>query len=300
MYQAKQKGKNTFEFYTKSLTQICVERMNMEVRLRHAIEQRELTLYYQPKLETGSGRLVGAEALLRWDSPELGSVDPVKFIDLAEETGLIIPIGEWVLREACRQMQEWKLLGLPPISVAVNVSARQFQHGDISQLVDSLLRETGLSPHCLELELTESAIMKDEAKEIAQRLSRRGVRLSVDDFGTGYSFSQLRVFRKGSSGVHLDALKIDQSFVQDLPHDEDASAITQAIIAMAHGLGTRVVAEGVETQQQFSFLQEHGCDEVQGFLFSRPLPASEFVRLFANGSADLPPRFPVVHAQQTA
>jgi EAL domain-containing protein (putative c-di-GMP-specific phosphodiesterase class I) len=235
-----------------------------------------LKLCYQPKIETQSGRLAGAEALLRWNSSTLGSVSPAKFIPLAEETGLIIPIGEWVLREACCQMQAWEAVGLPPVTVAVNVSARQFQHSNFSKLVSDLLDETGLRPQCLELELTQSTFMADveKAKLIFQKLSELGVRLSIDNFGTGYS--GLWALR----WLPLDALKIDRSFVKDLPADENDSAIALAIIAMAHSLGLRVVAKGVETEAQFAFLKEHGCDEVQGCLFSPPVPAPKFVQFF--------------------
>jgi EAL domain-containing protein (putative c-di-GMP-specific phosphodiesterase class I) len=274
MYQAKQKGRNTFEFYTKSLTRICVERMKIEAKLRRAIELEELKLCFQPKLETQSGRLVGAEALLRWNATGLGAVPPERFIPLAEETGLIVPIGEWVLREACRQLQAWEAVGLPVVPVAVNVSARQFQRSDLSKSISTLLEETGLSPQSLELELTESAIMADvpRAKGMLQKLSELGVRLSIDDFGTGFSsLSLLRCFR-------VDALKIDRTFVEDLPQDEDDSAITVGIIAMAHSLGLRVVAEGVETESQFAFLKEHGCDEVQGSLFGLPVTGLEFAQ----------------------
>jgi len=274
MYRAKQKGKNTFEFYTKSLTRACIERMKIEAKLRRAVEQGEMRLCFQPKLEAQSGRLAGVEALLRWNAAGLGSVRPERFIPLAEETGLIIPIGEWVLREACRQIQAWETVGLPPVPVAVNVSARQFQRSDLCKSISNLLEETGLRPQSLELELTESAIMADvpRAKAMFQKLSELGVRLSIDDFGTGFSsLSLLRWFR-------VDELKIDRSFVQDLPQDEDGSAITLGIIAMAHSLGTRVVAEGVETESQFAFLREHGCDEVQGSLFGLPVSGSEFAR----------------------
>jgi diguanylate cyclase (GGDEF)-like protein/PAS domain S-box-containing protein len=274
MYQAKQKGKNTFEFYTKSLTRMCIERMKIEARLRRAIEQGELKLCFQSKLEAQSSRLAGVEALLRWNTAGLGSVPPERFIPLAEETGLIIPIGEWVLREACRQIQAWETVGLPMVPVAVNVSARQFQRSDLSKFISSLLEETGLSPQSLELELTESAIVEDvpRAKVVLQKLSELGVRLSIDDFGTGFSsLSLLRWFR-------VDALKIDRSFVQDLPQDADDSAIILGIIAMAHSLGIRVVAEGVETESQFDFLKEHGCDEVQGTLFGLPVTGSEFAQ----------------------
>jgi diguanylate cyclase (GGDEF)-like protein len=276
MHHAKQKGKNTFEFYTESLTQIAIERMNMEAKLHRAIEQGELKLCFQPKIEIQSGRLAGAEALLRWNSSTLGSVAPAKFIPLAEETGLIFSIGDWVLREACCQMQAWEAVGLPPVKVAVNVSARQFQHSNLSQSVSDLLDETGLRPQCLELEITESTIMADveKAKLILRKLSELGIRISIDDFGTGYSsLSQLR-------WLPLDALKIDQSFVKDLPADGKASAIALTIIALAHNLGLRVVAEGVETDVQFDFLKEHGCDEVQGYLFSPAVAAPKLVQFF--------------------
>ena len=283
MHHAKQKGKNTFQFYTESLTRIAIERMNMEAELHRAIEQGELELYFQPKIEIQSGRLAGAEALLRWNTSPLGSVPPARFIPLAEETGLIIPIGEWVLKKACCQMQVWEKVGLPPVTMAVNVSARQFQHSDLSKSISSLLTETGLRPQCLELELTESAIMADveKAKLTLQKLSALGVRLSIDDFGTGCSsLSQLR-------WLPLEALKIDRSFVKDLPADESCSAITLAIIALAHSLGLRAVAEGVETEAQFEFLKERGCDEVQGYLFSPPVPALKFAQLFDNSGLSI-------------
>ena len=278
MYQAKQKGKNTFEFYTKSLTRICTERMNMEASLRHAIERRELHLCYQPVVGTQSGCFAWAEALLRWNSSDLGLVPPAKFIGLAEETGLIAPIGEWIFREVCRQMQVWKEAGLPPIAVSVNVSARQFQNSELSKSISNILDETRLGPQYLRLELTESAIMADvpRAKLTLQKLSELGVRLSIDDFGTGYSsLSELR-------WLPLQALKIDQSFVRDLPKDKDAAAIALAIIAMAHSLGIAVVAEGVETEAQLAFLKDHHCDEVQGYLVSPPVPAPQLVQFLEN------------------
>jgi diguanylate cyclase (GGDEF)-like protein len=280
MHLAKHKGKDTVEFYTESLTQVSIERMNMEAKLHRAIEQGELKLCFQPKIELLSGRLAGAEALLRWNTLALGSVPPSRFIPLAEETGLIIPIGEWVLKEACRQMQAWAAVGLPPLAVAINISARQFQHGGIFTSVSELLDSTGLKPQCLELELTESAIMSDveKAKLILEKLSNLGVRLSLDDFGTGYSsLSQLRC-------LPFDALKIDRSFVKELPADENSAAITLAIIAMAHTLGLRVIAEGVDKQAQLDFLKDHGCDEIQGYLISPPVPVSEFVRFLESPS----------------
>jgi len=274
MYHAKLKGRNTFEFYTESLTQISLERMNMESKLRHAIENGDFYLSFQPKVDARSGHLTGAEALLRWNPTGLGPVSPARFIPLAEETGLIVPLGDWVLREACRQMQAWEAVGLPPVTVAVNVSARQFQRCDLFRSVSELLDETGLRPECLEFELTESTIMADlqRAKLILQQLSELGVRLSIDDFGTGYSsLSQLR-------WLPLDALKIDQSFVRGIAGNQGDPALTAAIIAMGHSLGVRVIAEGVETEAQLAFLKEHGCDDVQGFLFSPAVPAPEFAQ----------------------
>jgi diguanylate cyclase (GGDEF)-like protein/PAS domain S-box-containing protein len=290
MYHAKMKGKNTFEFYTESLTRISIERMNMEASLRHAIEQGELQLWFQPKIDTRTGGLAGAEALLRWNAAGLGPVSPARFIPVAEETGLIVPLGDWVLREACRQMQAWEAVGLPPVIVAANVSARQFQRCDLYKSVTDLLDETGLNPECLELELTESAIMADvqRAMHVLQKLSELGVRLSIDDFGTGYSsLSQLR-------WLPLDALKIDQSFVRGLPENRDDPALIAAIIAMGHSLGVRVIAEGVETEAQLAFLKEHGCDEVQGYLFSPAVPAPEFVQFFDNPANSV--RLPLQHS----
>jgi diguanylate cyclase (GGDEF)-like protein/PAS domain S-box-containing protein len=294
MYQAKLKGKNTFEYYTESLTQISIERMNMEAKLRRAIEHGELQLCYQPKIDAQSGRLAGAEALLRWDSAGSDPMSPKRFIPLAEETGLIVPLGDWVLREACRQLQAWEAVGLPSVTVAINVSPRQFQRCDLYKSVADLLDETGLRPECLELELTESAIMADveRAKLMLRKLSELGIRLSIDDFGTGYSsLSQLK-------WLPLDAIKIDQSFVRDLPERQGGPALTLAIIAMAHSLGIRVIAEGVETEAQFAFLKEHGCDDVQGFLFSPAVRAPEFVQFLDNPSPAM--GLPVSFRQQAA
>jgi EAL domain-containing protein (putative c-di-GMP-specific phosphodiesterase class I)/CheY-like chemotaxis protein len=234
-------------------------------------------LYYQPQMSLRSGEIIGMEALVRWQHPLRGLVSPMEFIPLAEETGLILPIGEWVLRTACAQNQTWQAAGLPAVAVAVNMSARQFEAQDMVALTKQVLRETGLDPNYLELELTESAAMGDADAFIGvtEGLKRLGITLSIDDFGTGYSsLGYLKRFA-------LDRLKIDQSFVRDIVQEPDSAAIAVAVIALAHGLGLSVIAEGVETEAQLNFLRIRGCDEMQGYYFSKPLPAAEFEPLLA-------------------
>ncbi len=274
MYHAKQKGKNTFEFYTESLTQISLERIDLEARLRKAIERSEMKLHFQPRVDAKTGLVRGGEALLRWVTSGIGAVPPSKFIPLAEETGLIIPIGEWALREACRQIQAWQAAGLLPTTISVNLSPRQFRHERLAFLIGKIFDETGLSPDLLELELTESAIMENvsRATKILQELKDLGIRVAVDDFGTGYSsLAHLKRFP-------LDVLKIDRSFVRNVSEDPEDAAIVVAIIAMAHSLGLRVVAEGVENEKQYAFLKTNNCDEIQGYLFSEPVSATEYAR----------------------
>ena len=246
----------------------------MENALRGATERGELVLHFQPMVNLKSGQIEGMEALLRWNHPELGLVPPLDFIPLAEETGLIIPIGEWVLRTACAQARAWQDAGLPPLRLAVNLSARQFQKDLVAQ-VASVLEETGLAPRYLELELTESMVMQNPEKAVAtlDALDQMGVRLSIDDFGTGYSsLSYLKRFP-------IDTLKVDRSFVRDIPGDADDMLITTGIIGLAHSLGIQVVAEGVETSAQLSFLRAQNCDAMQGYYFSKPLPAPAFALL---------------------
>jgi diguanylate cyclase (GGDEF)-like protein/PAS domain S-box-containing protein len=271
MYKSKEAGRNTYHFYTPELNLAINERLELENSLRHAIERDEFRVYYQPRIDVGSGRIVGAEALIRWECPGKGLVAPDNFISIAEETGLIIPIGNWILREACRQNKAWQNAGLPTISVSVNLSPIQFRHHSLVQSVADALRHAELDPAHLELELTESFVMHDaERINIAmQALKALGVDIAVDDFGTGYSsLSYLKRFP-------VDRLKVDKSFVRDINTDPDDAAIVVAIITLGHALGLKVVAEGVETQGHLDFLRAHHCDELQGYFYSRPVPADE-------------------------
>lgn len=277
MYRAKEQGRNTFQYYTAENNIHSIEKLALENSLRRALERNEFEVYYQPKVDVHTQQIVGAEALLRWRHPEMGLVSPVRFIPLAEETGLILQIGAWALRDVCRQARAWQNAGLPLISVAVNLSARQFHDVELPDIIANALATSGLTPNFLELEITESMIMqgRDQATQILQRFRDLGTHVSIDDFGTGYSsLSYLKRFP-------IDALKIDRSFVNDLPHDTDDAAITQAIIAMAHSLKLQVVAEGVETVEQLEFLRELGCDQIQGYLFSKPVPAEAFAALLS-------------------
>jgi EAL domain-containing protein (putative c-di-GMP-specific phosphodiesterase class I) len=245
-----------------------------EHRLREALERHDFRLHYQPQLELGTGRLVGVEALIRWQHADLGSIAPIQFIPIAEERGLIVPLGNWVLEEACRQHRAWRDEGLPAIPVAVNVSPRQFAQGDLVEEAKRCLRTHDLAPGALELEVTESTTMDgtDEVIRTMRALQAAGVRLSLDDFGTGYSsLSQLK-------RLPLDRVKLDQSFVRGLPDDGDDSAIAGVVIEMGRALGLRVLAEGAETLRQVEFLQERGCHEAQGFYFARALPPAELAR----------------------
>ena len=271
MYSAKKQGRNNIKFYTSAMNQATLERLRIETALRNALEREQFVLHYQPQIDLASGAVVGVEALLRWRHPELGMVAPSRFIALAEDTGLIVPIGAWVMREACAQMQAWQAAGLGPLRLAVNLSARQFNEPNLVASIAEVLRETGLAPACLELELTESLFMHDVALAVSQLhdMKALGVQLSIDDFGTGYSsFAYLRTFP-------IDVLKIDRSFVGDVASDADDAAIVVSIIALAHNLKLRVVAEGVETAAQLDYLRRHGCDEAQGYYFSHPLPVDE-------------------------
>jgi EAL domain-containing protein (putative c-di-GMP-specific phosphodiesterase class I) len=281
MYRAKEQGKNNHQFYSAQLNLHSFERLAFETSLRRAVERGEFLLHYQPKVDMRSGLITGVEALIRWQHPELGLVQPGQFIAMAEETGLIAPIGEWVLRTACAEAQGWVVKGMPSVSVAVNLSARQFARDELATAIMRVLRETGLDPRRLELEITESTVMHnpERAVEVMQQLKRLGVRVAIDDFGTGYSsLSYLKRFP-------LSSVKIDRSFVLDLPGDKDDAAITQAVIAMAHSLRLRVVAEGVETAEQYRFLEEHQCDEMQGYYFSKPVDALTIARLLAGRHA---------------
>jgi diguanylate cyclase (GGDEF)-like protein/PAS domain S-box-containing protein len=279
MYRAKASGGNSFSFYAAEMNAHSLERLNLENELRRAVERDELLLYYQPQMSLHNGEIIGMEALLRWQHPLRGLVSPMEFIPLAEETGLILPIGEWVLRTACTQNRAWQMAGAPAVAMAVNLSARQFEGQDMVALTARVLRETGLDPCYLELELTESVAMgsADTFVGITEALKELGVTLSIDDFGTGYSsLSYLKRFA-------ISRLKIDQSFVRDIVQDPDSTAIAVAVIALAHSLGLTVIAEGVETEAQLNFLRTRGCDEMQGYYFSKPLPAAEFEQLLREG-----------------
>jgi diguanylate cyclase (GGDEF)-like protein/PAS domain S-box-containing protein len=267
MYSAKNNGRNNFRFFTADMSAQVVERLALENSLRLALDKKQLFLVYQPQMNIATGKITGLEALLRWQHPDLGLVPPDKFIRIAENSGLIMPIGEWVLRTACSQARKWQDEGLPVVSVAVNVSAVQFRQEGFCELVRKVLRETGLVPQYLELELTESLLLSNEDVmfSVLQELQALGVRLAIDDFGTGYSsLSYLKKFP-------VNKLKIDRSFVRDVAVNPDDAAITTAIISMAKSLNLKVIAEGVEDEAQMSFLRAHQCDEIQGYYFSKPL-----------------------------
>jgi diguanylate cyclase (GGDEF)-like protein/PAS domain S-box-containing protein len=275
MYRAKELGRDNCQFYRPELSLAALERLRLQADMRDALARSELALVYQPQVDLRSGRVFGVEALLRWRHPELGLISPAKFIPIAEECGLIVSIGGWVLREACRQNKEWQKAGLPAMTVAVNVSARQFRHRDLVLAVQAALDETGLDPKYLELELTESLIMPDidGALMVMRELQKHGVKLSIDDFGTGYSSLSLL------KTLPVVRLKIDKSFIDDLGSNENDRAVASALISLGQKLGLRVIAEGVEKGEQIAFLREHGCDEMQGYYFSRPLPPIELQKL---------------------
>lgn len=278
MYHAKERGRANYQFYTRDMHVSVNERLSLENSLRLALERHEFRLYYQPQVELVSGRITGMEALIRWQHPTQGLVEPSRFIAIAEQSGLIAAIGEWVLRAACRQNRLWQQSGLAALPVAVNLSAIQLRRQNLDKTIALILDETGLDTRHLELELTESAVMHDsrETGDMLQRLNAIGVSLAIDDFGTGYSsLSYLKRFQ-------IDRLKIDRTFVQDVTVDSDDAAITTAIISLARSLRVRTLAEGVETREQCQFLRQCGCDEVQGYYFSRPLPAEEFEALLRN------------------
>jgi diguanylate cyclase (GGDEF)-like protein len=275
LYRAKEHGKNGFQFFTAEMNTRLYERMEMEHQLRLALEREEFILYYQPKVSLHTGRIVGMEALIRWHHPEKGIVAPGRFIPLAEETGLIEPIGEWVLKAVCGQSKAWRKKGLPRFPVAVNISARQFRLNTLDKLVKSTVHDAGLEPTDIELEVTESLLMLNTGSvmSILRELKDFGIGLILDDFGTGYSsLSYLKRFP-------FDKLKLDISFVRNITSEPDSAAIALAIIAMAHALNLKVIAEGVETEGQMRYMHRHGCDEMQGYYYSRPLPAFDFERL---------------------
>jgi diguanylate cyclase (GGDEF)-like protein len=275
MYLAKDDGKNGFRFFTKEVRMQSIERLMLETSLRHALAGDEFSLNYQPKVDLATGQITGVEALLRWTHPERGVLPPAQFIPLAEETSLIVPIGRWVLKEACAQNMAWQRSGLRPVSMAVNLSPRQFADEDLLEDIDEALRASGMPPPLLQLEVTESMVMRNvpRAIKVLHAIQSRGIRLAIDDFGTGYSSMSLM------KQFPIDTIKIDRSFVRDLPDDSEDQAIAQAIISMGKALGMTVVAEGVETTGQETFLRSHACDEMQGFLFSKPLPPAQMADL---------------------
>lgn len=280
MYQSKEEGRNTIRLYNAGLTQKAQERLILETELRRAIDKQEFLLHFQPQVNVASGAVIGAEVLLRWQHPESGLISPNRFIPLAEETGLILPLGKWVLSTACEQLETWLEKGIPPVTLAINLSPRQFHHQDLVKQLRTILDATGIPPALLELEITEGAIMEqgEKASATLSLLKDLGVKVAIDDFGTGYSsLAYLRRFP-------IDTLKIDQSFMRDVPHDTSAKEIVVTIIAMARNLHIKVLAEGVETQEQLSFLQHHGCDSFQGFLASRPVTAEAFMDLLCTES----------------
>ena len=279
MYCAKQRGGSTFECFTASMSQASEDRVRFEGDLHRALKQQQFELHYQPKFKGVSRRIHSAEALIRWQHPERGLIMPDRFIPLAEESGLIIPIGAWVLQQACRQLRIWQDQGLPLVRVAVNISAVQFRRADLVDTVRRALTDAAIDAQCLEIELTETALMSDpeESVDILERLSRMGIIVSVDDFGTGYSsMSYLRRFP-------IDKLKIDRSFITNIMISADDAAIVQAIISLAHSLRLSVVAEGVESAEQLGFLQRQGCDQYQGYYFSPPVAAAEFADMLRAG-----------------
>jgi diguanylate cyclase (GGDEF)-like protein/PAS domain S-box-containing protein len=285
MYLAKQEGRNNYRFYTKEMNVRAIERQIIEADLRLALERHEFVLHYQPKISLETGEITGVEALIRWVHPDRGLIPPAQFIPIAEESGLILPIGRWVLREACRQVKDWMDAGLHIASVSVNVSSLEFRSGDFIEGVRAILKETRLDPSCLELELTETVLMRraESTSSVLRTLKSIGVRLALDDFGTGYSsLSYLKKFP-------IDSLKIDQSFVRDITADTDDAAIVNAVITMAKSLKKCVIAEGVETEDQMTFLQAYGCDEAQGFYFSRPVAAEQIAKLLETGIASFVP-----------
>ena len=272
MYRAKEQGRNTYRFFTEDMHRRAYERLLLENRLRGALKRGEFQLHYQPQIDVASGATVGIEALLRWNDEERGLVQPLEFIGVLEDTGMIVEVGHWVLEEACAFNQSLREIGLPPIRVAVNISPRQFRQKGLVESIRQILSNTGLGAEYLDLEITESVLVDAvDAPDVLERLSGMGVRLSIDDFGTGYSsLSYLKRFP-------IDTLKIDRSFVRDIMTDSDDAAITVAIIALSRSLRLKVLAEGVETAEQLASLRHHGCDEIQGFLYARPMSGDALV-----------------------
>ena len=299
MYRAKEDGKNNYCFFTEGVKTQSIELLMLETDLRHALERNQFSLHYQPKVDLATGQITGVEALLRWTHPDLGMLPPMQFIPLAEETGLIVPIGQWVLREACAQNMAWQRQGLPAVSMAVNLSPRQFIDESLLHDIDAALAVSGMPPELLQLEVTESMVMQNvpRAIKLLDTIQSRGIRLAIDDFGTGYSSMSLM------KQFPIDTIKIDRSFVRDLPDDCEDKAIAQAIISMGKALGMTVVAEGVETSEQETFLRNHACDEMQGFLFSKPVPPEQMpdlLRLWLQVSPSLEPELRDVSSLSTS
>ncbi len=282
MYHAKDAGRNTYRFFTERMNLDSAEHLKLRTDMRRALEQSEFVLHYQPQIDLASGAVVGVEALIRWPHPELGLIPPGRFIPIAETCGAIVPIGEWVLREACRQAVAWQAAGLPPFVVAVNLSAVQFRRGNLEDTIERALRESGLAPHWLELELTESILLQGTANmlQLVQRLKALGVKLAIDDFGTGYS--SLSYLRQ----LAVDKLKIDQSFIRDMAHNPDNASIVRAVAQMAQSLHLRTIAEGVEDASAIELLRACGCDEAQGYHFARPMAAQTCAEFIRPGSGD--------------
>jgi diguanylate cyclase (GGDEF)-like protein/PAS domain S-box-containing protein len=278
MYFAKEEGKNNYQFYSKDIQSLSNKRFSIETNLRRALERNELSLEYQAKVDFKTGAITGVEALLRWENPYLGSVTPTQFIPVAEETGLIVPIGRWVMKTACAQNVAWQRQGLPPVCMAVNLSLRQLMDDNLLEDIKTALVDSGMAPNLWELEITESMVMHNPTRLITllTDIKKLGVRLAIDDFGTGYSsLAQIKNFP-------IDTLKVDRSFIRNLSQDSENQAITQAIITMGKNLSLTVVAEGVETQEQKDFLRDHVCDEMQGFHFSKPIAPDQFADLLRN------------------
>ncbi len=295
MYRAKEAGKNCIQFFDRAMDVRSIEHLALESCLSHALERQELSLHYQPKRNVFTQKITGVEALLRWHHPTRGPISPAEFIPLAEETGLIVPIGIWVLRKACAQSVAWQREGLPPIPVAVNLSPRQFADENLLKDIDDALADSGLASEHLQIEITESMVMHNVVKASATltEIRKRGITIAIDDFGTGYS--SMSLMKK----FPIDTIKIDRSFVRDIPQDEEDKAITKAIIGMGKALGLKLVAEGVETAAQERFLMAHGCDEIQGYLLSKPVPPEALVELFADWTADAPPLEPDLEPSKT-
>jgi EAL domain-containing protein (putative c-di-GMP-specific phosphodiesterase class I) len=280
MYFAKEEGRNNYQFYSKDIQSLSNKRFSIETNLRRALERNELSLKYQAKVDFKTGMITGVEALLRWKNLSIGLITPTQFIPVAEETGLIVPIGRWVMKTACAQNVAWQRQGLPPVCMAVNLSLRQLIDDNLLEDIKAALDDSGMAPNLLELEITESMVMHNPPRliELLTNIKKLGVRLAIDDFGTGYSsLAQIQHFP-------IDTLKVDRSFIRNLAQDSENQAITQAIITMGKTLKLTVVAEGVETQEQKDFLRDLICDEMQGFYFSKPIASDQFGDLLRNNN----------------